>query len=319
MHEATAAALGAASDLDELHRLLEVAGMGPGWNKPEPSIWPAPRRNFLPARWQYRLSKAALDTAGRHVSTELAERRNLILYNPVEGNTYATVRTLIAAYQLVLGHETARSHRHAPNALRLVVDAAPGMYTIVDGRKIPMVPGDVLLTPNWAWHGHANESDQSALWIDFLDVPTNQFFEAMFFERYPEWVQPASDVDAGSSFRFPHDLTLRRLDAAAETAQGYRVVELGPPRMETIGLFVQRFDAGARVDLGRTTANSIYAVIDGSGRSEVDGTVLDWSRGDVIAVPAWRPCRHEASERSHLLRVTDEPMLRALNWLRVAP
>jgi len=49
---------------------------------------------------------------------------------------------------MVLPGEAARSHRHTPNALRLVVDAAPGNYTVVNGKKLPMRPGDVLLTPN---------------------------------------------------------------------------------------------------------------------------------------------------------------------------
>ena len=56
-------------------------------------------RPVCPCRWSWRDGRAALDAAGRLVDTEFAERRNLILFNPVEGNTYATVRTMIAAYQ----------------------------------------------------------------------------------------------------------------------------------------------------------------------------------------------------------------------------
>jgi gentisate 1,2-dioxygenase len=303
--------------LDDLHALLAQAGMGPGWNKPEPSLWPAPRKNFLPAHWRYELSRAALDAAGRFVSTELAERRNLILFNPVAGNNYATVRTLVCAYQLVLAQETARSHRHTPNALRLVIDAKPGVFTVVDGKKIPMLPGDVLLTPNWAWHGHANESQDCAVWIDFLDVPTLQFFEAMFFERHSDWVEEGAAVDAGSSLRFSFADSMAALDRAPQSQAGSLVVSLGPPQMKTIGLQVERLEAGADIKRPRTTANSIYAVIDGQGETVIDGASFRWSRGDVIAVPSWRPCLHRVAERSHLLRVSDEPMLSMLDWLRV--
>jgi len=312
----SASAFDSAANMEQLYALLADTGMGPGWNKPEPSLWPAPRKNFVPAHWSYAVSKPALDAAGRYVSTELAERRNLILANPIPGNSYATVRTLVAAYQMVKPHEVARSHRHRPNALRLVVDAEPNTFTIVDGVKIPMLPGDVLLTPNWAWHGHSNESEGCAYWIDFLDVPLMHFLEAMFFEHHADQIERTDKVDAQSAFRFAFADVKARLDETAEGAKGWRITELGPPRMDTIGLFVERLEADATRSAGRTTAHSIYAVIEGSGASDIDGTEIRWARGDVIALPAWRPATHRAFERSHLLRVTDEPVLRKLNWLR---
>jgi len=156
--------LAKAPDLESLYQMLAPLSVGAGWAKPTPSLWPAPHKTFLPAHWSYEQGKAALDAAGRLIDTKLAERRNLILANPLEGNTYATVRTLIAAYQMILPGEKARSHRHTPNALRLIVDAEPGTYTVVDGEKLPMLPGDVLLTPNWRWHGHGNDGAAAAYW-----------------------------------------------------------------------------------------------------------------------------------------------------------
>ncbi len=47
-----------------------------------PSLWPAPKKNSLPAHWKYEQARGALDAAGRLINTELAERRNLILFNP---------------------------------------------------------------------------------------------------------------------------------------------------------------------------------------------------------------------------------------------
>ncbi|HXJ02455.1 MAG TPA: hypothetical protein VNH44_14625, partial [Micropepsaceae bacterium] len=94
--------------LDELYAQLKPMNVGPGWNKPTPSLWESPRKTFVPAHWRYREAKAALDAAGRLINTELAERRNLILFNPVPGNDYATTRTLLAAYQMILPGEKAR-------------------------------------------------------------------------------------------------------------------------------------------------------------------------------------------------------------------
>ena len=165
----------------ELGRL----SFSPGWARPEPAMWPAPRPKFKPAVWRFAAARAALDQAGEFVPVEQAERRNLIMVNPIEGNVYASSRNIVAAYQMVKAGEKARSHRHTAAALRLVVEAKPGTYTVVDGARVDMAPGDVVLTPSWSWHGHANESDATSYWIDFLDVPFVQHSEAMFFEANP--------------------------------------------------------------------------------------------------------------------------------------
>ena len=95
------------------------------------------------------------------------------MQNPA-GGSYATSRTIVAAYQMIMPGEKARSHRHTPNALRLIIDAEPGAYTIVNGERLSMMPGDVVLTPNWCWHGHGNDSRACAYWLDVLDVPLVQ-------------------------------------------------------------------------------------------------------------------------------------------------
>src|SRR4030095_6699319 len=113
--------------------------------------WPKPRQHFLAARWHWEQCKAALDAAGRLINTDQAERRNLVLYNPARANTYAPTSTLVAAYQMILPGEKARSHRHTPNALRLILEGE-GAYSVVDGEQIDVLPWFVVLTPHWDWH-----------------------------------------------------------------------------------------------------------------------------------------------------------------------
>lgn len=317
-HASLLDALKRATKLPELYDVLSTAGMGAGWNKPEPSLWPAPRKTFVPAHWSYEVARAALDAAGPLISTELAERRNLILANPFQGNTYGTARTIVAAYQMVMAHETARSHRHTPNALRLVVDAAPAMYTIVQGKKIPMLPGDVLLTPNWLWHGHANESGQSAYWIDFLDAPLVQLLEPMFLEHFPEGIEKAEEIDEASPMRFAFADTMRRLDQEHPRDDGVLEVQLGDPALDTMGLYVRRLAGGGVTAAFQETANNVYAVIDGVGRTVIDGEAFPWQRGDVFVAPGWRRHHHEAETTAHLLRVTDRPVIERLRWFHHA-
>jgi gentisate 1,2-dioxygenase len=307
--------------LEELYGKLGQISVAPGWSKKTPSLWPAPRKNFLPAHWKYEQARGALDAAGRLINTELAERRNLILFNPVSGDSYGTVRTLVAAYQMIMPGEWARSHRHTPNALRLILDSEHGTYTEVDGVKIAMEPGDVLLTPNWSAHGHGNDSRANAYWLDFLDVPLVQLLEPMFFEpnedeeRQSDGAPPTKD----SPFVFPMSETRKRLDAAEPDPSGRfgTEVQLGNPAMDTIGLFMMRLAPRAPTTPYRTTANNIYAAVQGTGVTTIDGERFEWRRGDVIAAPAWRPQSHEAAEDALLLRVTDEPVLQRLGFYRI--
>ena len=304
------------ASIDELHRLLAEGGMGPGWAKPEPSLWDSPRPRFLPAHWSYARARPALDAAGRMVRTEFAEQRSLILFNPAPGNTYATVRTLICAYQMVMPGENSRNHRHTCNALRLVTEAGPRAYTLTDGEKLPMRPGDVQIQPNWCWHGLRNDGDAPAYWVQFVDVPLVHFLEPMFVEPQPAEALGRETVGERSPLVFPHTATLQRLDRQPELRPGEREIELGPPYLDTMAMHVTRLEAGMSSAAPRSTANAIFVVIDGEGVSTVDDREFTWQPNDVFVVPAWRRHSYHARRRSHLLRVTDAPVLQKLNWLR---
>jgi gentisate 1,2-dioxygenase len=83
-----------------------------------------------------------------------------------------------------------------------------------------------------------------------------------------------------------------------------------------MALYMMRLDRGIRTAPYRTTANNIYAVVQGEGTSTVDGERFEWRRGDVIAAPAWRPHCHEATGGAILFRVTDEPVMQRFGWWR---
>jgi gentisate 1,2-dioxygenase len=83
-----------------------------------------------------------------------------------------------------------------------------------------------------------------------------------------------------------------------------------------VALHVLRLSRAQSLHSRRTTANSIFAVIEGEGVSTIGGKAFPWKRGDVLAAPAWQECRHQADSESYLLRVTDEPLMRRLNWFR---
>ena len=143
--------------------------------------------------------------------------------------------------------EKARSHRHTPNALRLVLDAAPGAYTIVNGKRLPMAPNDVVLTPNWCWHGHGNDGKGRAYLARFPR-------RAAGASARPDVLRAASRRVRGRRARgartrrciFPWRDTERRLAAAAPDPTGRHgiSVELGDPALDTMALSMMRLAPG---------------------------------------------------------------------------
>ena len=292
------------SDLGRQH-------FSPGWARPEPSMWPQPKPKFRPAIWRFAAAKRALDASHNMVPADQTERRNLICVNPIEGNTYATTRHLVAAYQCVMAGDTARTHRHSAAALRLVLAGKPGTYTVVNGARIDMAPGDVVLTPAWSWHGHANESSETSYWIDFLDIPFVQLSEAMFFEAYPAGGLEPIAAKGSSPMRIPSS------EALGEGREA-KSVEIAKGIMPTIALHLLRQPKGTSASLEKSTINAIYAVVSGKARFKADGFDETAGVGDVVAMPCWHAHAIESPEDAVVFKVTDEPIFEKLGLARTA-
>jgi len=305
------------NNLNDLYDSFEALSTEGGWHRKFPALWPEPEENFLPHLWEYEKIKPVLMAAGELVAAENAERRNLTMRNPVAGNRYATVRTIVAAYQMIQPGEVAKSHRHTPNALRLILEGK-GTYTVVNGKRIEMCPGDVLLTPSWFWHSHECVGNEDCYWMDFLDVPLVHLLEPMFFERHPDGLESKIQNLTEAPLVFRWEDTLQKLDAISDTdfTEADQLIELGSPALDSIALYMLRFSAGSSSAKIQTTANNIFAVIKGEGKTSIDGNEFSWSFGDTIAIPSWRSYQHHASSDAILLRVTDAPVMEKFNWLR---
>lgn len=308
--------LAVAEKLAALHHDLDRLGVIPGWHRPGRSpMWAEPRTDFVPMHRAYAAAHEALARAGELVDPAFAERRNLILANTESGSPYATTKTQILAYQMMLPGERARTHRHAAHAGRLVLDAKGGVYTVVDGTRIFMEPGDVLLTPGGSWHGHGHEGDSAAYWLDFLDVPLVQLLEPMSFEPYPgDWMAPVRD-DQDSTLLFPWGMTQRGLAEAPEGPLGARI-EFDTTSMPTITLGMHRLPEGAWTPPFRSSANYQFCVVGGEGASRVDGTEMRWRRGDVLVAPCWSTQQHFAETGAVLFCVSDAGLQRYCGYLK---
>lgn len=208
--------------------------------------------------------------------------------------------------------ERARTHRHSPAALRLILDVPENTYTVVEGKRIDMAYGDVVLTPSWCWHGHASDGDVPGYWIDFLDVPLVHHLESVFIERSKVGYEAPTSTDVASPFRFSPQAVLGSGTAAVS-------VQVGAEHMPSIGLHLMRLPAGTTQQFPKTTANNLYAIIKGRASVAVEGgTAGSLERGDLVSVPCWHNHSLHAEDEVTLLRVTDEPVLKALGYLRTA-
>jgi gentisate 1,2-dioxygenase len=308
-------------DIPTLPALYEAAGalnFTPGWvPRKKPILWSEPRPDFWPAHWTYEDAKAGLDAAGRLIDVSLAERRNLVMRNPAPGTNFETTRTLVCAYQMILPGEIAPSHRHSSHALRVIIDGK-GSFSIVNGQKMPMETGDVVLTPGWSWHGHGHDGSEPAYWFDGLDVPLTQLLEPMFFQEYPQKYEKVERVATSSPYRFTRDDIARGLDAAKADGDGFHGprITLAAPDMPPMGLSMERLGSGARTRRYRTTANTIFQVVEGSGETTIGDKSFSWQRGDTVVAPCWHAISHHASSDAQLFMLSDEPLLRFSGYYR---
>lgn len=143
-----------------------------------------------PFRWEWAHILDALERATDILDIGRADdpndRRTVHLVNPALSDLRRTTRTIQVAIQLVLPGETGEAHRHTQNAMRFVADTAGDMYTTVNGEKMLMGPGDLVLTPNWSWHDHNNASSSKAVWLDILDVNMTIDVGAHFKDTWTE-------------------------------------------------------------------------------------------------------------------------------------
>jgi len=333
------------AEREAFYRRIGRENLAPLWEVLRDLVPPQPRTPCVPALWRYQTARAHLMEAGRLVSMEEAERRVLVLENPGLRGASSITHTLYAGLQLILPGEIAPSHRHAQSALRFVLEGT-GAYTAVDGERTTMRPGDFILTPSWTFHDHGNPGDEPVIWLDGLDIPMVAFFDAGFFERHPEETQPVARPERDSMARYgsnllplehdprslsspvfcyPYEQARAALAALARNGplhpcHGAKMQYANPATggypMPTIAAFVQLLPKGFRGEAARSTDGTVYAVVEGRGRSTVGEQVLEWGPRDIFVAPSWSAVRHQATDEAVLFSFSDRPVQKALGLWR---
>jgi len=319
------------SDLAAYSRDIATLNAKPLWER---TTRMGPGTAAVPAIWRYREMRPHLLRAAELISTHEAERRVLMLENPgLPGTGYIT-SSLYSGLQIILPGEVARAHRHASNAMRFIIEGT-GAYSTVEGERVPMQPGDFVLTPYWCWHDHGHVGSEPVIWLDALDNPFAQFFGTMFRENYPHEAQIAAASTGATEARYgeglapieyrgaklsspllayPYERTRVALDRLAKDgplhpAHGIKMRYANPltggHAFPTISVFIQWMPKGFAGQTYRSTESAIFCAVEGRGRVLADVMRLDFEPHDVFTVPSWIPYRIETDEDSVLFSYSD--------------
>jgi gentisate 1,2-dioxygenase len=327
------------------YREIDKENLTALWNVMGALITPEPKSGCVPAAWRFDTIRAHMMKAGSLITAKEAERRVLVLENPgLRGQSRITT-SLYAGVQLVMPGEVAPAHRHSQSALRFVLEGK-GAHTAVDGERTRMEPGDLVITPSMTWHDHGNSSSEPMFWLDGLDLPVVQFFDASFAEGLAVDEQKITRPEGDSFARYGHNLlpvdlkratrtspifnypyaetraALERMKAreAWDACHGLKLRYTNPVSgdhaMPTMGTFIQLLPKGFSTSRYRATDAAVIVPIEGRGRTRVGDEVLEWGPKDILVVPSWRWFTHEADEETVLFSFSERPIQEKLDLWR---
>jgi len=312
------------------------------------AVMPAgkPQPRTAPTAWSYAALKPLLLRAGELTPIEKAERRVLVLANP--GHTLEKMQASSAIYlgmQLLLPGEWAPSHRHTPNAVRMVVEGE-GAWTTVEGEKCAMSRGDLILTPTGLWHEHGHDGDRPVVWLDVLDLPLVHYLEASYHVNGPRQATLAGRgerafVRAGVAptpvfertrkayplLRYPWADTKAALQSLAADQPDLESVmvtylnpETGGDAENILGFYALMLRPGQALGLPARSPASVFHVIEGGAEVQVMAERFSLAEADTCCTPGYTPLtlRNRSGTAPAFLFVADEaPLHRKLGLYEV--
>jgi len=333
-------------EIQELNELLKPRWVSGLWNLDHAERPSDPKTRVKPHLWKWHDIYDSLVQAKEKISVTRGnvERRVIRLVNPGLADTEMTSHTLLLSFQLIQPGEVAPAHRHSMAAVRFILQGR-GAYTNVDGQKMVMEDGDLILTPQGCWHEHAHEGDENMVWIDGLDVPFVQALQQISFDPYKQGRLPANETVNPASYygmtrpvgdttvELPRVLhyhwrdsypALQNLARAENNRYDGVALEFvnpqtGGPALPTMSCRIQLLRPNEKTTSHRHTSTSIYHAFRGSGTTIINGQPFHWQKGDTFIVPLWFWHEHangSPNDEAILFSMHDEPILRAFGLYR---
>lgn len=335
--------LGTLEELPQDYRdAMTEAGVAPLWPMMR-NVLPhgAPNPVTKPGHWSFPAVRPLLLRAGELTPVEKAERRVLVLSDPGRGaGAMQATSSIYLGLQLLLPGETAPAHVHTPSAVRIIVEGKGG-FTVVDGEKLPMEEGDLVLTPGGEWHDHGHEGEEPVIWLDALDLPLFVYLEGSYAKEGPLQARrnrpDASQVEYLSSGLAPtrrHGASARRypmmrypwkrteaalIEMAKYGSDGvaeldYVNPETGEDVLPTMGFTAMYLPKGKMDAPPLRSSSAAFHVIGGRGTTTVNGETIEWGAKDTFTAPVFADITHKASEDAFLVRIHDRPLQERLGY-----
>ena len=304
--------------LDDYYARIASWQVAPLWERLAKLVTQEPQIDAVAYLWNYEALRPILLESAELISEEEAERRVLILENPGLLGQSAATNTLFAGLQLILPGETAPSHRHTPSALRFIIESR-NAHTFVNGERVEMSPGDLVLTPSWSWHHHSHEGREPVIWLDVLDLPLVRSIGSRFVEHDSDKHAPQEANSAGNSLvHFPFEpardaLEEMRTHTECDASHGFRNEYTDPvtgrPVMPSLSAFLQLLPGGFSGVRYQSSDGAVYWVVSGRGTvtigTDENESSFHYESNDVFAIPCWCAHAFETSEETVLFSASD--------------
>ena len=318
-------------------------------------LWPSlrgvlpphiPTRQTTATHWPYETIKPLLLQAGELTPIEKAERRVLVLANPGHGlEKMQASPAIYLGMQLLLPGEWAPSHRHTPNAVRMVVEGE-GAWTTVDGEKCMMSRGDLILTPTGLWHEHGHDGQEPVVWLDVLDLPLVYYMEASYHingdrqnqivgrgdRAYARGGVLPTPVFQRTNKRYPVlryswvdvKAALESLAADRPDLEAIQVTYVNPETGEDaeniLGFYALMLRPGQTLSLPARSPAQVFHQIEGSVEVTVQSQVFALAQADTCCAPGYTAVRlrNGSTEQAAFVFIADEaPLHRKLGVYEV--
>ena len=295
-----------------------------------------PRLQTRATHWPYKTLRPLLLQAGELAPIEKAERRVLVLANPGHGlDKMQASAAMYLGMQLLLPGEWAPSHRHTPNAVRMVVEGA-GAWSTVDGEKCAMQRGDLILTPTGLWHEHGHDGNEPVVWLDVLDLPLVYYMEASYHvDGGRQAVKPGHGERAYSRggllpsavfersnkaypmLRYPWAEARAALESLAADQAELEAVQLTYANPETgghaeniLGFYALMLRPGQTLRLPARSPAMVFHVIEGGAQVQIEDQAFTLDTADTCCAPGYTAVTlNNPSAKPAFLFIADETPL----------
>ncbi|HMF74871.1 MAG TPA: hypothetical protein VK604_04345 [Bryobacteraceae bacterium] len=152
---------------------------------------------FRPTLYTREAVMAELESAKNDPNASKRSRVSVLLANKNFEQTMTITHTLWTMFGIISPGTRQLPHRHQSVALDFVVDAKPGVYTVLgtelnhdgtikDAMRVDWVKGSAFVTPPGYWHEHVNSSSGDAYVMPIQDAGLHTYLRTLDIQFYKE-------------------------------------------------------------------------------------------------------------------------------------